>query len=100
MGNPAEQQPDEDLFKGSISKKEWRRKESSALSSSLPLWRLQHPFLKDPGASQVVNASTYSTYQLVHGYVPEGYNRSTLQRLGPTTLDAVATTTTKTVLPP
>merc|ERR1711971_1260315 len=60
MGNPAKQQPGEDLFIESISKKVWRQKEFSALSSSLPLWLLQHPFLKDLGASRFVNASTPS----------------------------------------
>merc|ERR1711971_563151 len=53
MGNPAEQQPDEDLFRGSISKKVWRRKEFSALSSSQPLWLSQHPFLKQWGGRRV-----------------------------------------------
>merc|ERR1712032_1653114 len=52
MGNPAEQQPDKDLFRGSISKKEWRRKASSALSSSLPLWLLQHPCLQQWGGAK------------------------------------------------
>merc|ERR1712172_378981 len=60
MGNPAKQQPGEDLFIESISKKVWRQKEFSALSSSQPLWLLQHPFLRDLGASRFVNASTPS----------------------------------------
>merc|ERR1712032_654425 len=66
-GNPAEQQPDEDLFRGSISKKVWQRKESSALSSSLPLWLLQHPCLgASLIASRFVNASTPSLGLAMH----------------------------------
>merc|ERR1712212_97597 len=47
-------------------KEKWRRKESSALSSSLPLLLLQHPFHGREGANHYVTASTPSLGLAMH----------------------------------